>query len=207
VRRKGDALVDEVSGLSVPIDEIGIKGDHNIDNACAAALAARLSGIAPDQIAEVLRSFKGLGHRMQSAGEIGAVRFYDDSKATNVGASVAAVLGLGRQNVRVVLIAGGKDKGGSYQPLRDIMLQHGRALVLIGEATPLIEAAFQESGLPIARAGSMRDAVRLAHGLASASDAVLLAPACASFDMFRSYAHRGDVFVAEVAALRTELGT
>jgi UDP-N-acetylmuramoylalanine--D-glutamate ligase len=124
-----------------------------------------------------------------------------------VGASVAAVLGLGRQNVRVVLIAGGKDKGGSYQPLREIMLQHGRALVLIGEATPLIEAAFQESGLPIARAGSMRDAVRLAHGFASAQDAVLLAPACASFDMFRSYAHRGDVFVAEVAALRTELGT
>jgi UDP-N-acetylmuramoylalanine--D-glutamate ligase len=226
VRRKGDALVDEVSGLSVPVAEIGIKGDHNIDNACAAAMAARLAGIAPDHIAAVLRTFQGLGHRMQSAGSIAGVSFYDDSKATNVGAAVAAVLGLGRQAVRVVLIAGGKDKGGSYQPLCEIMRQHGRALVLIGEATPLIEAAFQESGLPIVRAGSMRDAVRLAHGLASASEsdssasesrsssraepraatAVLLAPACSSFDMFRSYAHRGDVFVAEVAALRTELG-
>jgi UDP-N-acetylmuramoylalanine--D-glutamate ligase len=210
VRRKGDALVDEVSGLSIPIPEIGIKGDHNIDNACAAALAARLAGVSRDHVEHVLRSFQGLGHRMQSAGTIGEVHFYDDSKATNVGASVAAVFGLGRQGVRVVLIAGGKDKGGSYQPLVDIMQKHGRALVLIGEATPLIERAFQETGLTIARAGSMRDAVRLAHGFAAASasppDAVLLAPACASFDMFRSYAHRGDVFVSEVAALREELG-
>jgi UDP-N-acetylmuramoylalanine--D-glutamate ligase len=205
VRREGDALIDTVSGLTVPIAELGIKGDHNVDNACAAALAARLAGVDRAHIAAVLRSFQGLGHRMQSAGSIGPVSFYDDSKATNVGAAVAAVLGLGRQGVRVVLIAGGKDKGGSYQPLCEIMLAHGRGLVLIGEAAPLIDAAFQETGLPIARAGSMRDAVRLAHGLAAPSDAVLLAPACASFDMFRSYAHRGDVFVAEVAALREEL--
>jgi UDP-N-acetylmuramoylalanine--D-glutamate ligase len=145
---------------------------------------------------------------MQSAGAIGGVTFYDDSKATNVGAAVAAVLGLGRQNVRVVLIAGGKDKGGSYQPLVEIMRQHGRGLVLIGEAAPLIDAAFrdaaQETGLAIARAGSMRDAVRAAMQLAQPGDAVLLAPACASFDMFRSYAHRGEVFCAEVAELRVE---
>jgi UDP-N-acetylmuramoylalanine--D-glutamate ligase len=205
VRREGDTLIDKVSGLSVPIAELGIKGDHNVDNACAAALAARLAGVDQAHIADVLRSFQGLGHRMQSAGNIGPVSFYDDSKATNVGAAVAAVLGLGRQGVRVVLIAGGRDKGGSYQPLREIMQAHGRGLVLIGEATPLIDAAFQETGLPIARAGSMRDAVRLAHGLAAPYDAVLLAPACASFDMFRSYAHRGDVFVAEVAALREKL--
>jgi UDP-N-acetylmuramoylalanine--D-glutamate ligase len=210
VRRAGDQLIDEVSGLRVPVAELGIKGDHNVDNACAAALAARVAGIERDVIASVLRSFQGLGHRMQSAGAIGSVQFFDDSKATNVGAAVAAVLGLGRQGVRVVLIAGGKDKGGSYQPLVEVMQRHGRALVLIGEASSLIEAAFQpagqtETGLPIARAGSMRDAVRLAHNLAVATDAVLLAPACASFDMFRSYAHRGDVFVAEVSALRQEL--
>jgi UDP-N-acetylmuramoylalanine--D-glutamate ligase len=210
VRRVGDALVDEVSGLELAVAEIGIKGDHNVDNACAAALAARLAGVERDSIESVLRSFQGLGHRMQSAGAIGPVQFFDDSKATNVGAAMAAVLGLGRQGVRVVLIAGGKDKGGSYQPLVEVMQRHGRGVVLIGEATALIEAAFaaapdQETGLRIVRAGSMRDAVRLAHSLAAPADAVLLAPACASFDMFRSYAHRGDVFVAEVAALRQEL--
>ncbi|HEX6241473.1 MAG TPA: UDP-N-acetylmuramoyl-L-alanine--D-glutamate ligase, partial [Polyangiales bacterium] len=210
VRRQGDQLIDEESGLRLPVAELGIKGDHNVDNACAAALAARLAGIGRQDVEAVLRSFQGLGHRMQSAGPIGQVEFFDDSKATNVGAAVAAVLGLGRQGVRVVLIAGGKDKGGSYQPLVEVMQKHGRALVLIGEATSLIEQAFEgvrgaeavapKSSLAIARAGSMRDAVRLAHRLAAPSDAVLLAPACASFDMFRSYAHRGDVFVAEVAA-------
>jgi UDP-N-acetylmuramoylalanine--D-glutamate ligase len=207
VRCEGGALIDSVSGLRIPVSEIGIKGDHNLDNACAAALAARLAGIAPDPIAEVLRSFTGLGHRMQSAGAISSVAFYDDSKATNVGAAVAAVLGLGRQNVRVVLIAGGKDKGGSYQPLVEVMQKHGRALVLIGEATPLIERAFsaaRETGLSVERAGSMQDAVRTSMRFAQPGDAVLLAPACASFDMFRSYAHRGDVFCAEVSALRKE---
>jgi UDP-N-acetylmuramoylalanine--D-glutamate ligase len=209
VRCEAGTLLDTVSGLRIPVAEIGIKGDHNLDNACAAALAARLAGVARDHIEAVLRSFKGLGHRMQSAGAIGSVAFYDDSKATNVGAAVAAVLGLGRQNVRVVLIAGGKDKGGSYQPLVDVMQKHGRALVLIGEATPLIEQAFagatRETGLSLERAGSMQDAVRLSLRLAQPGDAVLLAPACASFDMFRSYAHRGDVFCAEVSALRKEL--
>jgi UDP-N-acetylmuramoylalanine--D-glutamate ligase len=209
VRCQGGALVDTVSGLSIPTAEIGIKGDHNLDNACAAALAARLAGVPRAAIEAVLRSFRGLGHRMQSAGAIKRVSFYDDSKATNVGASVAAVLGLGRQNVRVVLIAGGKDKGGSYQPLVDVMRQHGRALVLIGEASSLIAGAFAESaretGLQIERARSMQDAVRISMQLAQAGDAVLLAPACASFDMFRSYAHRGDVFCAAVKALREEL--
>jgi UDP-N-acetylmuramoylalanine--D-glutamate ligase len=209
VRCAGGVLIDSVSGLRIPVAEIGIKGDHNLDNACAAALAARLAGVGRADIEAVLRSFTGLGHRMQSAGAIAGVVFYDDSKATNVGAAVAAVLGLGRQNVRVVLIAGGKDKGGSYQPLVDVMRTHGRALVVIGEATPLIEGAFadaaRETGLSITRAGSMQDAVRLSLGLAQPGDAVLLAPACASFDMFRSYAHRGDVFCAEVAALRKEL--
>jgi UDP-N-acetylmuramoylalanine--D-glutamate ligase len=210
VRCEHGALIDTVSGLRIPVAEIGIKGDHNLDNACAAALAARLAGVTSDHIEAVLRSFKGLGHRMQSAGAIAGVAFYDDSKATNVGAAVAAVLGLGRQSVRVVLIAGGKDKGGSYQPLVDVMQKHGRGLVLIGEATPLIDEAFRaaahETGLPIERAGSMRDAVRIAMRLSQPGDAVLLAPACASFDMFRSYAQRGDVFCAEVAELRVELG-
>jgi UDP-N-acetylmuramoylalanine--D-glutamate ligase len=205
VRREGDFVVDTGSGLRLAVAEIGIKGDHNIDNACAAALAARLAGVERGHIERVLREFRGLGHRMQYAGAIGPVSFYDDSKATNVGAAVAAVLGLGRQGVRVVLIAGGKDKGGSYLPLREIMERHGRALVTLGEAAPLIETEFRETGLPLRPAANMREAVRLAHQAAQPGDAVLLAPACASFDMFRSYAHRGDVFCEEVAGLQKEL--
>jgi UDP-N-acetylmuramoylalanine--D-glutamate ligase len=205
VRREGSDLVDTVSGLKLSIDEIGIKGEHNIENACASALAARLAGVPLQRIAEVLRSFKGLPHRMQRVAEIAKVVYFDDSKATNVGASVAAIIGLGRQSVKVVLIAGGKDKGGSYAPLREVMEQHGAGLILIGEAADLIEQAFQGTELPVVRASSMGDAVRKSQGLAKAGEAVLLAPACASFDMFRSYAHRGDVFRDEVLALEREV--
>ncbi len=206
VRRDGDCIRDLESGLSIPVGELGIQGEHNVDNACAAALAARLIGVERQQIESVLRSFKGLAHRMQRADSVKNVDFFDDSKATNVGAAVAAVLGLGRQGVRVVLIAGGKDKGGSYAPLREIMQQHGRGLVLIGEATDLIAQELSSTKLPVQRASNMADAVRKAHALAQAGDAVLLAPACASFDMFRSYAHRGEVFQAEVRTLAQEVG-
>jgi len=207
VRRDGSQVIDVESGLSVPVAELGIQGEHNVDNACAAALAARLAGVESRHIEAVLRSFKGLAHRMQRVQTIKEVTFFDDSKATNVGATVAAVLGLGRQGVRVVLIAGGKDKGGSYAPVREVMQEHGRALVLIGEAKDLIEREFQSAGLPIERAADMADAVRRAHLSARPGDAVLLAPACASFDMFRSYAHRGDMFQAAVAELATQVGS
>jgi UDP-N-acetylmuramoylalanine--D-glutamate ligase len=205
VRRQGDALVDEESGLRVPIAELGLKGEHNIDNACAAALAARLVGVPKEAIAAALRSFRGLPHRMQHVMDLGSVAFFDDSKATNVGAAVSAVEGLGRQSVRVVLIAGGKDKGGSYAPLRAAMEKHGAGLVVMGEASELIERAFAGSPLPLARAASMAEAVRAAFKLASPGQAVLLSPACASFDMFRSYAHRGEVFCDEVRALAREV--
>jgi len=204
VRVEAGVLRDARSGLSLPVSEIGIQGAHNLDNACAAALAARIAGVPREVIERVLREFKGLPHRMQHVAELGGVDFYDDSKATNVGASVAALVGLGRQNVRVVLIAGGKDKGGSYAPLREVMEEHGVGLVLIGEASDLIAKAFEGTAMPVVRAGSMGDAVRKARDLAKSGDAVLLAPACASFDMFRSYAHRGDVFKEEVLALRGE---
>jgi UDP-N-acetylmuramoylalanine--D-glutamate ligase len=138
---------------------------------------------------------------MQRVGAGSAIAFYDDSKATNVGASVAAIEGLGRTGVRVVLIAGGKDKGGSYAPLVSAMNAHGRGVVLIGEATSLIAEAFVGQSLPLERATDMSDAVRRAAALARPGDAVLLAPACSSFDMFRSYAHRGEVFGAAVETL------
>ena len=206
VRRDGAKLIDTVSGLSVPVAELGIQGEHNVDNAAASALAARLAGVERTHIESVLRAFKGLPHRMQHVAQLGGIDFFDDSKATNVGASVAAIIGLGRQSRRVVLIAGGKDKGGSYAPLREVMEQHGSGLILIGEATPLIEAAFDGAPFPVQRGASMADAVQRARALAKPGEAVLLAPACASFDMFRSYAHRGDVFRDDVLALAKSEG-
>ncbi|HEX5660672.1 MAG TPA: UDP-N-acetylmuramoyl-L-alanine--D-glutamate ligase [Polyangiales bacterium] len=205
VRRQGDAIVDTVSGLTLPIAELGIRGEHNLDNACAAALAARLLGIDAAVIAEVLRSFKGLPHRMQQVATLEGVDYFDDSKATNVGASIAALAGFARAKTKVVLIAGGVDKGGSYEPLRTALEKTGAGLVLIGAAGALIAKAFEGSTLPIAHAKTMADAVAAAHKLARFGEAVLLAPACSSFDMFKSYAHRGDVFRDAVLALQASV--
>jgi UDP-N-acetylmuramoylalanine--D-glutamate ligase len=201
VREQASVLRDAESGLALARAELGITGDHNVDNACAAALAARLAGVGPEAIGAVLRSFRGLGHRMQHVAARGGVDYFDDSKGTNVGASVAAVQGLGQKGTRVVLIAGGVDKGGSYAPLRACMEQYGRGLVTLGDAASLIEAAFADAPMPVVRAKDMAAAVDAARALAQAGDAVLLSPACASFDMFRSYAHRGDVFAEAVRAL------
>ena len=124
------------------------------------------------------------------------VDYYDDSKATNVGAAVAALDGLAGRDGRVVLIAGGRDKGGDYAPLRRALARARRArVVVIGEARAVIERALAAPAYPVERARDMEDAVRRARALAQPGDAVLLAPACSSFDMFRSYAHRGDVFL------------
>jgi UDP-N-acetylmuramoylalanine--D-glutamate ligase len=129
------------------------------------------------------------------------VRFYDDSKGTNVGAAVTALLGLTEN--KGVLIAGGRDKHGSYEPLVEALRQRGRAAVLIGEAAPRIFDAIA-GAIPVERASSMEDAVRRAASLAQRGDAVLLSPACSSFDMFKSYAERGDHFSRAVAALAQE---
>lgn len=201
VRVENGAIVDTVSGLSVPTRELGIRGLHNQANACAAALAARLAGGAKDDIAHVLRSFRGLPHRMVLVRELDGVAYFDDSKATNVGATVAAIDGLADLEGQLVLIAGGVDKGGSYEPVRERMDRRGRAVVLIGQAASLLRTAFTGSPVALHDAGSMDDAVLRARALAKPGDAVLLAPACASFDMFTSYAHRGDVFTRAVRHL------
>jgi UDP-N-acetylmuramoylalanine--D-glutamate ligase len=199
---EGDAIVDRQSGLRVPVAELGIRGRHNVGNACAAALAARLAGVPVGAVEQVLRSFRGLPHRMVLVRELDGVAYLDDSKATNVGAAVAAIDGLPAGAGRVVLVAGGKDKGGSYAPLRDRLATRGRAAVLIGEAAPLLRTALTGLDLPIEDATDMDDAVRRARSFARPGDSVLLAPACASFDMFRSYAHRGDEFQRAVKELR-----
>jgi UDP-N-acetylmuramoylalanine--D-glutamate ligase len=201
VRVADGALVDSESGLRVPVGQLRLRGSHNQANACAAALAARLMGAHAEDIASALVAFEGLAHRMQHVATIDEVEYIDDSKATNVGAAVASIAGLEGSSGKVVLIAGGVDKGGSYAPLRERMESKGRAVVVIGEAAPLLEQAFTGFAGELRRARSMEDAVEQASALAQRSDTVLLAPACSSFDMFQSYAERGDVFQKAVHTL------
>ncbi len=201
--RGGDYVLEgrevvERGGERFSLATAELHGRHNLDNAAAAIAAARALGVSAQAIAEGLGSFKPLPHRMALAGVVGGIRFYDDSKGTNVGAAVTALSGLTES--RGVLIAGGRDKLGSYQPLVDALQQKGRALVLIGEAAERIERAVGER-LPVERAASMSDAVERAYRLARPGDAVLLSPACSSFDMFKSYAERGDRFVEAVREL------
>lgn len=183
-----------------PTDDLVIVGTHNLENAMAAYLAGRLAGVAPEAVRAAARAFRPLPHRMELVGELDDVLYYDDSKGTNVGAVAAALDGFPRP---VVLIAGGKDKGGDYGPMIEALRRCARAVVLIGEATPIIERAFAAAGVtfPAVRAGDMFDAVRTARGLAQAGDAVVLSPACASYDMFRNFEHRGHVFREAVSAI------
>jgi UDP-N-acetylmuramoylalanine--D-glutamate ligase len=201
VRIERDQIVDDHTGALLGVSELKIRGIHNLQNACSAALCARLAGVGPAEITSTLRDFTGLPHRMAFVANVGGVAYYDDSKATNVGATVAALEGLAPSAKRIVLIAGGKDKGGDYGPMRERLAACARAVVVIGEARPIIERALAGAAYPVEAASSMEDAVNRAQRLAAPGDAVLLAPACASFDMFRSYAHRGDVFVAAVRQL------
>jgi UDP-N-acetylmuramoylalanine--D-glutamate ligase len=194
----GDAICDRTTGARYPLSLLQIAGRHNIENACAAIALASSMGVPAEAIAKGLSTFTGLGHRTALVAEIRGVRYYDDSKGTNVGASVAALRGLSEK--RAVLIAGGRDKLGSYGPLVDALRDRGRALVLIGEAAERIAEA-ASGALPIERAASMPDAVAKAAALAQPGDAVLLSPACSSFDMFRDYKDRGDTFVRAVQEL------
>lgn len=179
-------------------DEIALAGGHNARNVAAALAAVRPFGVGPEVVAEVLAGFRGLPHRMAFVRERRGVRFYDDSKGTNVGAAVTAVRGV--REDRVVLVAGGRDKGGSYAPLVDALRERGRAAVLLGEAKELLRAAIGDA-VPVTVAASMTEAVAASAGLARSGDAVLLSPACSSFDMFRDYADRGEAFVRAVMEL------
>lgn len=201
VRAHGDDLLDATTGWRFPLRELRLEGLHNVENCAAAALSARLAGAAPEAIAESLRSVGGLPHRAEKVRTLDGVTWVDDSKATNVGAAVAALEGLASPARLAVLIAGGVDKGGSYVPLAQKVYECCRAVVLLGEAAPLLADAFAGLGLPIERVETMEQAVLRARELARPGDVALLAPACSSYDMFRSYAHRGEVFQAAVRAL------
>ena len=181
--------------------ELQVAGLHNVANALAALALCRAIGLPLPALLDALRSFKGLPHRVQRVAEVDGVVYYDDSKGTNVGATVAALRGLGG---KTVLIAGGEGKGQDFAPLNPAVAQHARAVLLIGRDAPLIEAALHGCGVPLLRASDMDDAVQQAARLVQRGDAVLLSPACASFDMFRNYAHRAEVFVAAVHGLHKE---
>jgi len=183
----------------MPMSELSLNGLHNAANAMAALALCRSIDLPYAPLLDALREFKGLPHRVEKVAEIDGVSYYDDSKGTNVGATMAALSGMG---VPVVLIAGGDGKGQDFVPLKDVVGKHARAVILIGRDAPLIESAICASQVAIEHASSLQEAVRRAAQLAQTGDAVLLSPACASFDMFRNYIHRAEVFIESVNQLQ-----
>ncbi|MDD2833889.1 MAG: UDP-N-acetylmuramoyl-L-alanine--D-glutamate ligase [Methylotenera sp.] len=180
------------------IRDLKITGLHNAANALAAVALCRGIGIDYAPIIQTLFNFKGLPHRVEWVSNIDDVDYYDDSKGTNVGATCAALYGLSQ---KVVLIAGGDGKGQDFSPLKDAVAQNARAVVLIGRDAALIEAELLPTGIALYHAIDLPEAVNIARKLAQKDDAVLLSPACASFDMFKNYMHRAQVFVEAVKAL------
>ncbi len=179
--------------------ELQLTGNHNVANALAALALCEAAGLPRDGLVATLKAFRGLPHRVEKVAErADGVSYYDDSKGTNVGATVAALEGLRR---KVVLIAGGDGKGQDFSPLKDAFARYARAVVLIGRDAGAIEAAVAGCGVELLHAADMDAAVLLADARAQAGDVVLLSPACASLDMFRNYAHRAQVFIDAVLRL------
>lgn len=178
--------------------DLKIAGLHNAANALAAIALCRGIGMDYVPIIQTLYNFKGLPHRVEWVANIDEVDYFDDSKGTNVGATCAALSGLSQ---KVVLIAGGDGKGQDFSPLKEPVSANARAVVLIGRDAPLIEKELLETGVALYQAADLPEAVNISKKLAQAGDAVLLSPACASFDMFKNYVHRAEVFVAAVKRL------
>ncbi len=185
----------------MPVRELKVRGAHNQANALAALALGHAVGLPFDAMLSSLRNFTGLEHRCQWVRELDGVSYYNDSKATNVGAALAAIDGLGADmDGKLVLIAGGDGKGADFSGLRDSVAKHCRAVVLMGRDADLIAAAVGD-GVPRVRADSLDDAIVQSRELAQSGDAVLLSPACASFDMFKNYEERGQLFARAVEAL------
>jgi UDP-N-acetylmuramoylalanine--D-glutamate ligase len=182
----------------LPVRELPIAGLHNATNVMAALALCAGIGIDAVGLLPALREFRGLPHRVERIAEIAGVTYFDDSKGTNVGATVAALSGMGR---KVVVILGGDGKGQDFSPLKEAVARHARAVVLIGRDGPLIGQAIAGADLPQLPATDLEQAVHLAAEQAQPGDAVLLSPACASFDMFRNYEHRAQVFADAVRRL------
>ena len=190
----------------MPADALRIRGRHNAMNALAALALAHAAGAGFAPMLFGLREYRGERHRVEPIGMVDGVEYFDDSKGTNVGATVAALMGLGADR-QIVLILGGDGKGQDFSPLAAPVLRYARAVVLIGRDAPLIEAALQDTQVPLLHATTMEEAVQLSAQKAHAGDAVLMSPACASWDMFKNYGHRAEVFCQAVAAIAEEKGT
>jgi UDP-N-acetylmuramoylalanine--D-glutamate ligase len=200
---RGDEVIFRCEGVESVLLErkvIGLRGSHNIENVLAAAAAAKLAGAEPAAIAEGVRTFAGVEHRIEYVATISGVEYFNDSKATNVDATLKA-LDAFAGNVLVIL--GGKDKGSDYRILRPALRSHARMAILIGSAADKIEAELADV-VPVERAETLARAVELASLRAQPGDTVLLAPACASFDQFENYEHRGRVFKQLVRELEKE---
>ena len=195
---------DDVEELHIqrlmPADALRIRGRHNASNALAALALCAAAGCALGPILFGLREYRGEPHRVEPIGILNEVEFFDDSKGTNVGATAAALQGLGADR-KVVVILGGEGKGQDFTPLAAPIARYVRAVVLIGRDAPLIRDAIASADVPLLDADSMESAVALANTRAHAGDAVLMSPACASFDMFKNYEHRAQVFCDAVRAL------
>ena len=187
----------------IPADALGVKGTHNALNCLAALSLARACGAGLAPMLRAATEYIGEPHRMEFVRAIGGVDFFNDSKGTNVGATVAGLDGLGR---RFVLIAGGVGKGQDFAPLGPVIAKQARAVILIGQDANLIAQVLSANDVSIDFAHSMQEAVTRAFGFAQEGDAVVLSPACASFDMFRNYPHRGQVFAEVVTELALEQG-
>ena len=197
-RREGQPWITQEGQLVMPVSTLQVAGLHNAANAMAALALAHAAGVPRADAVRGLAGFRGLAHRVELVADTGGVRWFDDSKGTNVGATLAALSGM---PAPVVLIAGGDGKGQDFAPLGPVAARHARAVVLIGRDREQLAAALDPHGVPLARAETLEEAVGLAARLARGGDAVLLSPACASFDMFRNYEHRAQVFRDAVAAL------
>jgi len=203
-RRKDEAEELHIQRL-MPADALRIRGRHNAVNALAALALASSAGCALGPMLYGLREYRGEPHRVEPVAIVGEVEYFDDSKGTNVGATVAALQGLGADR-RVVVILGGEGKGQDFGPLAEPVARYARGVVLIGRDASLIRDALQGSGVPLHDAADMADAVVQAASLAQSGDAVLMSPACASFDMFDHYGHRAEVFCQAVARLAEAAG-
>ncbi|MGH8804150.1 MAG: Mur ligase family protein [Polaromonas sp.] len=204
VQSKDEEVVLHIQRL-MPLDALRIRGRHNATNALAALGLAVAVDCALAPMLHGLREYRGEPHRVESVAVVNEVEYFDDSKGTNVGATAAALAGLGAER-KLVLILGGEGKGQDFSPLAEPVSRHARAVVLIGRDAPLIRAALQASHVPLLDATSMPEAVAMAAQQAQTGDAVLMSPACASFDMFDNYEHRAQVFCEAVQALAREQG-
>jgi UDP-N-acetylmuramoylalanine--D-glutamate ligase len=189
----------------IPADALRIRGRHNAVNALAALALASAAGCPLAPMLYGLREYRGEPHRVEPVAIVNGVEYFDDSKGTNVGATVAALTGLGAER-RVVVILGGEGKGQDFTPLAAPVSRYARAVLLMGRDAPLIRAALQDTGVTLLDAETLPLAVQMATEHARSGDAVLMSPACASFDMFKDYEHRAQVFCEAVRMLAEDAG-